>query len=266
MTEKLHQEEQPPSTPPAASKLDGGRMAESKGITLSEPSSNKKPPVTVIPSDDERTKTDDMAVGRAEPRIYADKKQAEQSFGAVEKEKRSAAPTLQAAAQKDEISQMDNEADIAGSESLWIAGSIFLQSRRALEEQTEGNLKAEQPKELLRRSAADRYRADQSQEIVRKNIDGQTITLSQRRLADLPAVQQRQAKVPEKTVQTLIERTDEGLHLTLFLDPPLTQAELDEASIETIRDDSLIVNLPNQSIGYHIVGGWGAQVEKTRAR
>ena len=67
-------------------------------------------------------------------------------------------------------------------------------------------------------------------------------------------------------MQTLMERTDEGLHLTLFLDPLLDPAELENASIQAIRDDSLIVNLSSQSIGYNILGGWGARKAKARTQ
>lgn len=95
---------------------------------------------------------------------------------------------------------------------------------------------------------------------IRKDGASQTITLRQ-----LPsgALAKRRDLLSSKaefgTVRTLVEKTRKGLNLTMYRETLLGSTKFQQATIEPITDDSLIVDLPNERIAYRIPGGWSAQ-------
>jgi hypothetical protein len=89
-----------------------------------------------------------------------------------------------------------------------------------------------------------------------------TVVLNQQNSLALPTAQQRiqqlnksanarQSDVAEP-VMTKLERVGNQTQLTLYLDSLVDENDLANASIETPRRDSLILNLPNQRIGYRL--------------
>jgi hypothetical protein len=63
--------------------------------------------------------------------------------------------------------------------------------------------------------------------------------------------------VDESSIQTLLERTPDGLQLTLYTD---TSTDSLSAGIEAVTTDSLIVYFRGQQIAYHIPGGWAGKI------
>jgi hypothetical protein len=63
--------------------------------------------------------------------------------------------------------------------------------------------------------------------------------------------------VDESIVQTFLERTPNGLRLTLYTDS--TSGSL-ATGIETVSSDLLIVYFRGQQIAYHIPGGWAGKM------
>jgi hypothetical protein len=84
------------------------------------------------------------------------------------------------------------------------------------------------------------------------------IHLQQRAINDLPAGFAQRKDAREQTVQTLLERTEAGLSLTLYGDA-VNDEELQDAVVESFTDDSLVVSLPHQRIAFRLPAGWGAQ-------
>ncbi len=93
---------------------------------------------------------------------------------------------------------------------------------------------------------------------IRRDGASQTITLRQRSLEFLP-YEQMKKNVDDRTIQTLVEKTPQGLALTLYRDTLFQSSQIQQAIIEPVTEDSLIIVLANERIAYHIPGGWSAR-------
>ena len=83
--------------------------------------------------------------------------------------------------------------------------------------------------------------------------------LRQQPFEALPEAQQQvYATQAGRAVETLVEKTPEGLRLTLYADPPIPDDELRSARIEAVTSDSLIVVMPTQQIAYKIPPALGS--------
>lgn len=92
------------------------------------------------------------------------------------------------------------------------------------------------------------------------------ITLQQRTIKGLPSELSNLSKdysSREQAVQTLLERTDTGISLTLFGDA-VSPSDLQNAVIETFTDDSLVVTLPSQRIAFRMPPGWSRHASLNR--
>jgi len=86
------------------------------------------------------------------------------------------------------------------------------------------------------------------------------IVLEQKAIRELPPAQQLKQQVD--AVQTMIQRKDETLVMTLYLDRPVSDSILQGASIESVGADSVVVQLGNQLIGYKLPSKWGEQLTR----
>jgi hypothetical protein len=93
---------------------------------------------------------------------------------------------------------------------------------------------------------------------IQKDGASQSITLRQRSSEFLPFAQVKKS-VDDRTIQTLVEKTPQGLNLTLYRDTLFQNSQIQQATIEPVTKDSLIVILANEHIAYRIPGGWSAQ-------
>jgi hypothetical protein len=91
------------------------------------------------------------------------------------------------------------------------------------------------------------------------------LILTQRRLSDLPVSRQAEGQ-KLNTVQTLFQRAKGGMRLTLYLDTLATDPELQNASVVPIGEDSIILHLGNQRIGYKMPPGWNQETAKQTGR
>lgn len=169
-----------------------------------------------------------------------------------------------AGVQREDIErEQAKEFDVAATRSLdksvWVEGVILPKTgERALplgETSTidEGKQHRATKSELQKQAESETGR---SQRItVQQGIRSQIFMLSQRPKSELPVQQARSMR----TIPTLIERTEEGLQFTLYLDQPVRDEDLRSAIIEPIHQDSVVLHLGSQQIGYHIPGGWFAQ-------
>ena len=151
---------------------------------------------------------------------------------------------------------------IAAGEELWVQGEMIPENRRS---QEAGNalMKSDQ----VARDEAQKKKGDpaalMAQAARTRVLAAETLPLSitQRRLSDLPT-SQKTIKQSSSSVQTLMQKSATGLQLTLFLDSIHTISEQAPALIKKIREDSIILEVGQQRIGYRIPSGWTDQAPR----
>jgi hypothetical protein len=167
------------------------------------------------------------------------------------------APATRSLTEKKEIGKDDVgsgvEPALAG-DYVWVEGNILSPS-----EHDEVMVKRyDLGREMEKRAAAQAEETKvQTEEL---SAGSQPVTLTQQPLSTLPAVRQQiQARLGKNTVETLIGRTHQGLNLTLYLDEPVHETELENATIRQVSEDSLVVIVANKRIGYRLPAGWATQ-------
>jgi hypothetical protein len=116
--------------------------------------------------------------------------------------------------------------------ALWITGKVIVQTR------------------TFRGALSERS----SSFMIKQGNTTQTVSIRRAGIAELPSTMKN---VDESIVQTFLERTPNGLRLTLYIDS--TSGSL-ATGIETVSLDSLIVYFRGQQIAYHIPGGWAGKM------
>jgi hypothetical protein len=77
--------------------------------------------------------------------------------------------------------------------------------------------------------------------------------LQQRPFSSLtPSRQQNFSQIPGQTIPTRVEQRGDSLYLTLYTDPPFTETELQTATVLPVTDDSMVVTVGSQRIGYRL--------------
>ena len=90
-----------------------------------------------------------------------------------------------------------------------------------------------------------------------KKTKGSTIVLQQRSMKDLPVERSQQRAGQKREIETLFERTKDGIQLTLF-DDSIKESDMKDAVVERLSEDSIVVTLPNQQIAYRLPSGWNS--------
>jgi hypothetical protein len=90
--------------------------------------------------------------------------------------------------------------------------------------------------------------------IIKQGSVTQNVFIHHAPIASLPLTQRNH---DEYSIQTLLERTPQGLQFTLYADSLTPSLSI---GIEAISSDSLIVFFQGQQIAYHIPGGWGKAI------
>jgi hypothetical protein len=94
---------------------------------------------------------------------------------------------------------------------------------------------------------------DEMGRLISPSVSQQRITLVQRSTEGLPLEQrQKQQFAGVSTVPTLIERTNEGLRMILYLESAVSESSLHHAQIQRPEDDSLVLEFDRRRIGYRI--------------
>lgn len=133
-------------------------------------------------------------------------------------------------------------------------GALLKTDKSELRKQAESEIESRPSRKSRTRSRLDSVETDKAGQriIVQQGVRSQIIILSQRPKSQLSPEQLRDSQ----TVPTLVERTEEGLQFTVYLDQPVGDEELRNATIEPIHRDSVILHLGSQQIGYRIPSGW----------
>ena len=141
--------------------------------------------------------------------------------------------------------------------AFWLLGTVIMKEEPSV--RISAAAKAEQIDVRVKRTGEEFAGRDRVIR-VRKGGASQTITLRQlpsgalAKRRDLPS-----SKKEAGTVRTLVEKTRKGLNLTMYRETLLGSTKFQQATIEPITDDSLIVDFSDERIAYRIPGGWSAQ-------
>lgn len=130
------------------------------------------------------------------------------------------------------------------SNQFWVEGTLLSQEEIPAFKKSEPSIRSQ------REVAATEQAQDM---IVTRGAFTQKVILDQRSSNAL-AISGRQN---QRFVQTLVEQTESGLRFTIYRDPLFDESEMRNASIQPVTDDSLIIHIGGERIGYRIPGGWG---------
>lgn len=124
------------------------------------------------------------------------------------------------------------KSDDSSQRSLWIIGKVVEQKR------------------VFRGTISERS----SSFILKQGNVTRTVCLRSALTAELPLAMRT---FDESNLQTLFERTSDGLQLTIY---SITASNSVTTGIEAVTADSLIVYFQGRQIAYHIPGGWAGKM------
>ena len=207
--------------------------------------------------------------GTKERGVRANKKRRRESMEAPQNAAGPAAGAaeVRGAVRADEKPAILDDRETSVAETFWVDGTLLPESRSEIGEPRDRVSEINARAKVLSKSEKDAGGFAQTKQFtIMQGANVQTLTLSQHPIQSLPVSRQKnQTMRDHETIQTRVERTPDGLHMTLYTDSLVEESALQNAGIQAITDDSLIVNLSNQRIGYRIPGGWNAtQESKTK--
>ena len=122
--------------------------------------------------------------------------------------------------------------DTQSQRAFWIAGRLITNTR-----QFKGTLSERSNKFFAKKGNA-----------------AQTVFIHHAMLSKLPLAQHTDE---ESCVQSFLERTPQGLQITLYMD---SGSNSSIAGVEPITEDSLIIFCRGRQIAFHIPGGWAGRI------
>jgi len=141
---------------------------------------------------------------------------------------------------------------------IWLLGTItMIRDVRGNTGMTQSLSPARTEKAAKEKSDTKQYAVRTHTLTIRKDGTSQTITLSERPASSLPESQLSRYDAAH-SIQTLVERTPAGLSITMYRDVPAMTSHIQDATIEPVTDDSLVVTMGNERVAYRIPGGWGS--------
>ena len=142
--------------------------------------------------------------------------------------------------------------------SLWLEGTILPTAEREGMKEFERAAGADDVDRSLRKSE----RAPDDSKLAHElpsplKVSLQMFRLGQRLASSLPSSRQKEvAQTKSQVVQTLLEQTGDRIQMTLYLDSLVDDRDLENAHLQLIGEDSLVVDLADQRIGYRLPSGW----------
>jgi hypothetical protein len=124
------------------------------------------------------------------------------------------------------------KSDDSSQRSLWIIGKVLVQQRKF-----RGTLSAHN-----------------SSFVIKQGTTTRTVSIRSALTSELPLTMRT---FDESNLQTLFERTSDGLQLTIY---SIAASNSVTTGIEAVTPDSLIVYFRGQQIAYHIPGGWAGKM------
>ncbi|MFA5832003.1 MAG: hypothetical protein WDA22_00870 [Bacteroidota bacterium] len=183
------------------------------------------------------------------------------SSGAVSVPQQEQPPTA-AIAEADALS--DEVASSQNSSAIWLIGKVVMISK-SVGAQYKTESTSEQAKKGDRIMAKEKASEGASEEkmIVSRLAKDERIILKQRAIKELPLKRIQQRVWQSRDVETLLERSDDGISLTLYIDS-VHASDLKEAVVEAFTNDSLVVSFSNQRIAFSLPSGWNTPTFRKR--
>ncbi len=154
-------------------------------------------------------------------------------------------------------------------ESIWLEGTILPNEKDDFRDKAKTEERQATSKAMYKSDSTTKkqsvYRT-QAGAMQTQHVSSTLYSLNQQNSLSLPPTQQRLQQLSNAKVLTKVERIGSKTQMTLYLDSLLDENELANATIETLRNDSLILNLQNQRIGYKLPAGWNTQLQTKPAK
>lgn len=142
--------------------------------------------------------------------------------------------------------------------AIWLIGQIVVVNESVRDRTTSASKIQKENNAVLpeqRRSKTNSQSLETT--ALNKKVKAGTIVLQQRAMKELPLERSQQQRGQQREVETLLERTDQGIQLTLF-DDSINESDMKDAVVERLSEDSIVVSLPNQRIAYRLPSGWNS--------
>lgn len=136
--------------------------------------------------------------------------------------------------------------------STWVDGIILPYPEEQL--MTQPEVSASERKALsqqLRDEATKAIPTESQKIVVQQEQRSQVFILRQELITS-----QLKTKQKPQTIPSFVEATEEGVKITLYVDTPYSKEDLETATIKPVRQDSIVLIVGNQRIGYRIPGVW----------
>jgi hypothetical protein len=143
-------------------------------------------------------------------------------------------------------------------ETTWIQGTVIPEMLDNRPAPSQLAAKALDEAGQLRKGKEESLLAGRVAKTSSSEMKSQSFAVTQRRRSDLPP-SQLSSRQQAASVQTLLQKSPTGMQLTVFLDTLVSQKDLSGSRIQTIGDDSIVVNLGQRRIGYKLPSDWTGQ-------
>lgn len=173
----------------------------------------------------------------------------------MEKGKEVQAERLQVAAEAP-VSKEAGVRDQASLEAnaIWVEGAIVLEKF----EEFKAARGAKAAEQIRGREMVEKISKDERAQMAIQVEEPEPFVITQRPFSALPQ-SQRAKQQRSNTVQTLLQRTKSGVQMTIFLNSLVTESVLQNARVEPVGEDSIIVSFGAQRIVYKLPPGWVEQ-------
>ena len=98
----------------------------------------------------------------------------------------------------------------------------------------------------------------QSRESIRRqpmlegNVNQGEIRINQRNTSLLPLARQKLQQENKQKIQMYVQQSDHGTTMTMYLDTLFNEADMQNARVEEIQPDSIVIELESRSIGFKL--------------
>ena len=145
----------------------------------------------------------------------------------------------------------------AGGET-WIQGAVIGEQQQNAPAARAILANAEEAQGILRKGKEQIQGVSEAAKLQSTGMAAQPFVITQQPVSALP-VSQRAQQRGGFSIQTLLQKDPNGVHMTVFLDSLLSSRDLQQVHAQPIGEDSIILNLGNQRVGYKLPPGWVGQ-------
>jgi hypothetical protein len=142
--------------------------------------------------------------------------------------------------------------------TTWVEGIVIAERDQNAPAAMEMAANAKDERAVLRKGKEENAVAAKTAKTGIADHELQNFIITQRLLSELPPTQ-RAKQQKAASVQTLLQKNPTSTRITVFLDSLLAKKEFEQAHVQTISEDSIILNLGNRLLGYKLPPEWTRQ-------